>query len=94
MYAAPLLCGFLIWTDDPQVLVVPHHLCHGIDVCHHASRRLDDPPDDARHGGARRAGLHLSVGDGNVDACRIELDLHRAVRMEPGRASRDTRLVW
>ena len=49
-------------------------------------------PDDSRHEGGRRAGLrdlHWSVGDGNVDACRIELGLHRAVRTEPGRASRN-----
>ena len=72
--------------------MVPYRLCCGIDVCRHASCRLEDSPDDPRLGSRQRAGLrhlHWSVGDGDVDACRIELDLHRAVRMEPGRASRD-----
>jgi len=87
----PILLSYVVLTNR-AVLVVPHHIRYGFDVHRHAPRRLEGSPDNTGLGGwgrARLRYLHRAVGDGDVDACSIELDLHCAVRMEPACASRD-----
>jgi len=92
MCVSPPILLFYVVLMNRAVLVVPHHIRYGFDVHCHTPRRLEDSPDNTGlggWGGARLRYLHRAVGDGDVDACSIELDLHRTVRVEPACASRD-----